>query len=528
MSEPGDATPTPVPLKEKIAAYLLPNLGDILFLLLLQIPLSFLPSYVFGDGSTGWHLVNGDYILQNHHVATQDLISYTHADAPWVAYEWLSDVLMAGLVKLGGLNLLAVAVASAVGLLIIFLYQRCRKEGAHFLLAAFMCTITVIIMAIHWLARPHLFTFFGVYLFTTRLDDFYRDQIRRWHLLVPLTLFMVLWVNCHPAFLFGFVLLAIYLVSSLFLAVVSGEGEKRHEYVQKVRWLGVTTLSCAAATLINPYGFALFQYISNYLKGSRVLANTAEFLSPVFHGALQPTCLEILFALLLLGLAFSSRRLSLPRVLVCLAFAHLALSAVRNMPLFAIIALPAIAQLSAGILPAVSSESGNGLRQRWAKMSAIFDENEALCSKHLWPILCVIVLAVAAINGGSLLGKKLLDSSWGPKDKPIATLDYLRAQEQSKQLDPDRGFNFDNWGGYLRYRLGTRVFIDDRADFYGERFYGQYAIINLVQPGWQKLLDDYKIQWILTPKNGPLAAALKETSAWRNVSEDEASVLFVR
>src|SRR5580704_12039530 len=86
----------------------LPDVADVIFILLINFLLFARPTFVFGDGSTGWHLVAGEWILQNHDIPRHDLISYTLPDKAWVAYEWLSDAAMALLVRMGGLNLLAV------------------------------------------------------------------------------------------------------------------------------------------------------------------------------------------------------------------------------------------------------------------------------------------------------------------------------------------------------------------------------------------------------------------------------------
>ena len=48
------------------------------------------------DGDTGWHIRTGEYILAHHAVPTHDLFSFSKPDAPWFAWEWLSDVLLRG------------------------------------------------------------------------------------------------------------------------------------------------------------------------------------------------------------------------------------------------------------------------------------------------------------------------------------------------------------------------------------------------------------------------------------------------
>lgn len=559
-----------------------PDIGDLLFALIIAIPLMGRPTFLFQDGSTGWHLVTGEYILKNHAIPHEDIMCYLDkipgkADKAWVAYEWLSDTIMAGLVQLGGLNLLAVVCSCAIGLMFLMLYDRCRKEGCHFLIVLLASIFGIIASAVHWLARPHLFTFFGVLLFSGALEDYYRRTISSTKLFLILSLYMLIWVNCHPAFIVGFVLIGIYLVASLCSAAFYGPGTKRKSYLETAKTLTMALAATFAASLVNPNGLVLYQYIEKYLKGSTVLANTEEFMSPVFHFTIHPTCLEALFALFIVGLAISLNRLSFPRLLLCLAFSHLALSAVRNIPLFTIIILPAIAQLYAKVrlaesyrLPQIvtaddasqiegtpanlaalsraeavdfrpeslESESSPStiwqqIADRFEKIGTEFDETERQCKMHLLPILLFVGLSITAMMGGKIAGIPILESGFDPEDKPTKTLEYLQKAEAEGQLKYNQGFNLDNWGGYIKYKLGTPVFIDDRADFYGEGYYSQYAIINQVltfpdgKPGWKEWLAKDNIQWVLVPKDSRLAQALKTTDGWKVAAEDPASVLIV-
>src|SRR5262249_26242989 len=151
----------------------LPDLADIIFLLILQLVLYLKPDFVFSDGSTGWHLVSGNFILDQHSIPHTDLFSYTFPGKTWVAYEWLSDLIMAALTRIGGLNLLAVVVSCAIALLFSLLYLECRRNGCHFFLAVVLCVLGAIVSSVHWLARPILFVFFGVYIFATTLEKFW-------------------------------------------------------------------------------------------------------------------------------------------------------------------------------------------------------------------------------------------------------------------------------------------------------------------------------------------------------------------
>lgn len=297
----------------------LPNVGDLLFVGVCQLLLFMRPSFIFSDGSTGWHLVTGNYILQEHVIPNKDILSYTFVGKAWVAYEWLSDLLMAQLVQWGGLGLLAVAVSAALAGLVLALYQRMRAGGCHFCLAFVIAFFGLLASANHWLVRPHIFTFWGVYLFFTRLEDFYRGRRSFRSLAFWLLPYMMLWVNCHPAFLLAYAISGVYLCATAFGALSAEDNiVKKRRFKEFALLLGLLA-GLFLASLANPYGTGLYHYIGEYLKGTSILAQTDEFKSPVFHGNLHAFCLEILFLLLLFGLWLGGRRATLPSIMMTAA-----------------------------------------------------------------------------------------------------------------------------------------------------------------------------------------------------------------
>jgi len=74
---------------------------------------------------------------------------------------------------------------------------------------------------------------------------------------------------------------------------------------------------------------------------------------------------------------------------------------------------------------------------------------------------------------------------------PKAAVDWLQTHTPAGEI-----FNSYNWGGYLIWRLYPqyRVFIDGRADVYGDAFIFNYMSIYDAKPGWQAKLNDQGIQ----------------------------------
>jgi hypothetical protein len=515
----------------------LPDAGDIIFFVILWLILHIKENMLLTDGSTGWHLVSGNYILQHHNIPHTDLMSHTFANKPWVAYEWLSDLFMSCLVKMGGLNLLTVVVACAIAFLILLLYSRCRQNNCNFAFASFLTIIGACVAAIHWLARPHIWTFFGVFIFATQLDRYYHGLISKTRLTLYLTLYMLIWVNTHPAFPLGLAIIGIYLISYLFDYLFFNKNDSTAELKTKkttqIRFLSSLLVLNIVASLCNPYGYHLYSYISHYLfKTNAIIAATDEFLSPIFHGATQPALLELLFALAIIGLVITKGKMVLPDLLVYLLFAYMSLSAQRNMALYVIATLPIIARLYGDtefnpqtgllykkLLPIWQTflDKANNLNQR-------FSETEKSCSYHLLPILTSVALIIISINGGKAFGFQILNAGFDKYSKPTSTLTTIK----QLNLSPYHGLALDNWGGIIRYQLDYPVFIDDRADFYGQDFYMDYGRLIQTSPGWQALMTKYQIDWVLMPKNNRLIAELKANPDWKLAAEDTASTLMVR
>src|SRR6266542_2233551 len=103
----------------------LPSLADVAVLL----PVAFLfarlhgTKALLGDCDTGWHLRTGEWVLANGQVPHRDIFSFTRADQPWFAWEWLWDVLFAGIFRLGGLQLVVLAHVLLLAGIFLLLYK---------------------------------------------------------------------------------------------------------------------------------------------------------------------------------------------------------------------------------------------------------------------------------------------------------------------------------------------------------------------------------------------------------------------
>jgi hypothetical protein len=70
---------------------------------------------VLRDGDTFWHIAAGQWILSHGAVPDQDIFSHTIHGAPWLAHEWLSEVVLALAHQAGGLTVVLGLTAVSFG-----------------------------------------------------------------------------------------------------------------------------------------------------------------------------------------------------------------------------------------------------------------------------------------------------------------------------------------------------------------------------------------------------------------------------
>ena len=123
--------------------------------------------------------------------------------------------------------------------------------------------------------------------------------------------------------------------------------------------------------------------------------------------------------------------------------------------------------------------------------------------------------------------KTLKESPVDYSDLPKGAADYLILNKE--RFSGLNMFNTYRWGGYLIWRLYPhyRVFIDGRADLYGD-FIGEYYKVMELRPDVHEVLKKYNISLIIIPVNSTLDTYLKEKSSWRQIYSDNTSVIYLR
>jgi hypothetical protein len=331
-----------------------------------------------------------------------------------------------------------------------------------------------------------------------------------------------LWTNLHGGFFVGILLISIYGGAELLQFFFAADAAVAVCARQKARAYFLSAFACAVASLANPYTYHLHVHMVQYLRDPWNGQHIGEFLSPTFH---HPAALFFEVLLLLAALAAYSNLLrgSLTEALLVVMWAHGALLAARNVPIFALLTAPMAGGLLQGWLDrAADWNVAAWLRKGLAHLNRVVakaDTTDAIARWHL--VSAGGVALVAALLWAPNPPRKFR-AEFDPSSYPAAALAAIR-QDSSARI-----FTNDEWGDYLIWSLypGHRVFVDGRSDFYGDDFEARYVDVLNVKDGWDKTLGSFGVDTILLPPDAPLAGALKQSSRWKLVYEDGVALVF--
>jgi hypothetical protein len=506
------------------AIKLLPSLTDFAFLM----PIVFLFGRLEGaktlleDGDTGWHIRTGDWILANHAVPTRDLFSFSKPGGPWYAWEWLSDAIWAWLNSHGGLALVALASVLLVSATFTVVFRLARRKSNP-IVALAVTMVAAACSSMHWLARPHLFTFLFVALFYAALERVRSGQPRwgRAPYLLLLPVATIPWTNLHGGFFVGILMIAAYGCAELLKLAVAPGGEERAAARRNAPRYFLSAAGCLAASLANPYFYRLHAHIWSYLHDPST-GNIMEFQSLGFH---HPMGLfyEGLLAAGVGAALWNAAKGRYVEPLLTIVWAHAALVAARNLPIFAILAAPPVAEaIGAGLERLPSASVAGWLRAAARKFNRVASETAETDALARWHVVSAAgALAVAAL----LLAPhppRRFRAEFDPKSFPAAAIETLRGYPAA------RVFTYDQWGDYLIYRgyPQARVFVDGRSDYYGLDFETKVWDVENVKYDWERTLNGFGIDTILLPPRMALVGALKESRRWRVVYDDGVALVF--
>jgi hypothetical protein len=436
----------PLPSTLSDLAFLLPIL--VLFWCTTGVP------WLLADSDIGWHIRTGEWILTNGHVPKADLFSFTKAGVPWIAWEWLTDVVMALAHRACGLPGVVLLALLLLGATSVCIYRGTVAECGYRLVAFVLTWLAVAASTVHWLARPHLVTPLMTAILLRILSSAEKKQNGAW-LWTPLPL-TILWGNLHGGFFVGIALICTYAMGTAAEELIHGSWQdawaRSRNYV-------LAATGCVLASFLNPYSYHLHVHVAQYLGASFYFERIIEFQSIDFH-SFPAAYFETLLVLAIAAATWHLHAQRLVRVLLLLSWSHLALFSARNIPIFAVIAVPSIGVAAREWLNVGTSRSPVWMREFTASIAELESGLRSIanrCSRRHWhslPVFAVLLIAFLLVHPRH---SKVLRAAFDHDRFPVEAAGFL---SQQRLLSPVRLYSSWQWGGYLIY-LSTLAF-DDR------------------------------------------------------------------
>lgn len=434
------------------------------------------------DGDLLWQRWLGERILREHVIPrVLGPEAFAASGAPWTPQEWLFSIALAWTGDRGATWLVPLACAMAAGLALAMVAVRARRRGVDALLSTAAVLVCALAMLQSFGARAQVVGWAGLASVLWLLE---LDGPLSW-LAVPVT---VVWANLHAS-----VFLAPFLALVLAIANVAREQKLSRS---AIRLFAIAT-ACGVATLATPLGVDLPRYALGLLT------------SPIRHSISEwgPTSVQsaafVAGALpLLLVLAAFGGRASLQDRVVCGVFIVILLTAIRNVPLFALVTAP----IAVATLP--SRRDRPATTMPFSRLGA-------------WSALTAVML------GGVLMTVL----AWQRAPALADALPYAPARALLRATTtPPRIFCEDfAWCSlFLGAPGAATVFMDGRSDPYPPQIWREYRDVIDGKHDWASILDRRRIDTILVRRDSALDSLLADEGSWRPISADHGARLYVR
>jgi hypothetical protein len=315
--------------------------------------------------------------------------------------------------------------------------------------------------------------------------------------LPPLAL---LWVNLHGGYVLGPALIL------LFLAGAAGDALARLPAAKLFRAqaqaLGLTLAACLLVVPVNPNGLRMYIYPFQTLHSQAMRALLMEWQPPnprlpLFYPFF------LLVGLGALALIVRRKNLRVGEVLIFAFFAGAALHSMRFVSLCALAAIPILA----GVLPERSESAGPEPARRRLPLQ-------------------IAAVVLAAGFAGWFIHRSFAGTQAVVRARfPVEAVNFLEQHHL-----PGRIFNSYDFGGYLIWRLYPqyRVFVDGRADVYGDAFLTHFVEIYRGEVNPRPEFDRLGVRTVIVEPQAIVAALLSMGHDWKVVYADRVAVVLTR
>jgi hypothetical protein len=456
------------------------------------------------DADFWWHLKTGEFIFKTGSIPRTDFFSFTNYGKPWVAHEWLSEVIFYAIYSRLGFNALILIFAIVTALAF---WIALKRSTAHVFISGSAALLGVWSVLPTVGVRPRAFTLLFASIYLAVLGRYARTgQGRVVWWLVPL---MALWANLHGGFLIGLVLVVLTIVGIIVDAWLTREPMR--PLLPRLRQLVLVVMGAALAACLNPQGWRIYLFPFEIFFSPIQQREVTDWLSPNFQ---QPDLfpLAVLILVTIGALALSPRRPRPSELLFFLSTLFATLKSNRHMAIFALIAVPLMAEYLQSWI------SSTPLAKAFGKPSA----GRASVREVILGILLLLPLV--------LFANRLRNTAFSSPQQsmiqvPLKAVDYLKQNRLTGNTFTDPNI----WGGYVIWTLPNNpVYIDGRIDMYGDDFVKEYIDLIRGKIDWREPFGRYDVRLVIVNPKSMLSREIQNSPEWQMLYADEMAAVFQR
>ncbi len=451
------------------------------------------------------HLARGQAMAEQGRLVNQDLFTYTVAGVSFQDANWLTQLIYHYVFQAGGLPLVQLANSFVLTIVMAVVVALCLLSSRSFMASAAMGIFAFLGLWQLLIIRPQTFSLLLFVLIYTMLE--LAQRRRSWLVLPPLL--MALWANMHGGFPIGLVLVGSYVLAALWDSwQLRGKDFWRNG---KLWCFALCLLACLSATLINPYGWRVYEYVgvtSSVANARRI----DEWLPPglqLFAGKVWvASVLLILFLFALPG-----RRPRATEVSLVLCFLPLSCGSIRMVAWWLLI----IAPIAAGLI----MENVRGF--------FTFEEKPETPTRSA--AITVLVLAIVAVSCVPVLEEYNPVLNWLGRTKRTEDDLYRLASKLKQEEGKGRIFSRFEWGEYFGWSLAPqyKIFMDGRIEIYPDDVWQDFSAITRGRADWEKVLDRYGVDYLVLDSSGfnaDLILQVRESDLWEEMAASGNAILF--
>jgi len=452
---------------------------------------------LLGDPDSWWHIKSGADMIASGQMPVTDAYSYSFSGKPWIAKEWLAQIILFLAYAAGGWSGVTLLAAAAIAAALFAVYYALAASlRPH--LAAVTAMVVMSMSSTTFVARPHLLTIVIAVVWTAALFRAANAQ-KAPHF--GLLLLLALWANLHGSFTLGIAIAGFAMLHGI-------EQTRLKNRPLMAKWLAFAVL-CPLVTLIHPYTYQPFMISLEMARGNEAQQFIGEWqpFNPNDSAVLEAGLLAVLLALLMLRL-----RLSLSKALFAIFALHMFLVHARFGYVFFLLVPIAVAEEISRQYPAVSAAE-------WKKQNR--DGLEMLAGRRFAPAASALAGAAAIAAG---IFAAYFPVSPPQTSAPVDAIAYVKGRGITGNV-----YNSYNFGGALIFH-GIKTFIDGRAE---QIFLGGFIteFMKTTGPGGETLLaqqlQDNHVAWTIFEPTDPRVGFLDRMPGWQRAYADKFAVVHV-